>query len=139
MEIFVFNLEWMIPNVALAALPVIFGLAYLHIKSRLLRIPLFVLWFLFLPNTIYLLSDVEYLPKQMMESEFSAKIFIFGQFITLMVIGILTYFGALMPCKAIFKQLRIKKPAQKIILILVNLTLGFGVVLGKVERTHSWY
>lgn len=134
-----FNLEWMIPNVALASLAVVFALGYLYIKPGLFKIPLFILWLLFLPNTIYLLSDVEYLPRQMMESEFPGRTIIFSQFIILMVIGILTYFGALMPFKAIFKQFKIKKQNQQFIMIVVNMAVGFAVVLGKVERTHSWF
>ena len=139
MEIFVFNLEWMIPNVALAALPVIFGLAYLRIKSRLLRIPLFVFWFLFLPNTIYLLTDIEYLPKQIMQSGSIDRLIIFSQYVILLVIGVLTYFGGLLPLKILFKELRIKKQSQKLAIVVLNFAIGYAVILGKVERTHSWY
>lgn len=139
MDIFLFNLDWMIPNVALSALAVVFALGFIYSKSTLLKIPLVILWFLFLPNTIYLLTDVEYLPKQVMESDFSGAIIIFSQYIILLVIGVLTYFGGLMPLKVVFKQLKVKRQTQRSILILINFAIGFAVILGKVERTHSWY
>lgn len=112
MEIFFFNLGWMIPNVALASLAVVFALGYLYAKSSLLKIPLFILWFLFLPNTIYLLTDIEYLPKQILQSESLDRLVILGQYVILLIIGVLTYFGGLLPLKAIFKQLKIKKQNQ---------------------------
>lgn len=139
MDTFLFNLDWMIPNVALAAVAVVFALGFIYTKSVLIKIPLLILWFLFLPNTIYLLTDIEYLPKQIMESGFPEKIIIFCEYIILLVIGILTYFGGLMPLNLIFKQLKIKKQAQQLIMILINFAIGFAVILGKVERTHSWY
>lgn len=139
MDTFLFNLEWMIPNAALASLAVVFALGYLYVRPLLLKIPLFILWFLFLPNTIYLLTDIEYLPKQIMQSESLDHLIIFSQYVILLVIGVLTYFGGLLPLKSIFKQLKVKKQNQQLAVFVLNFAVGFAVILGKVERTHSWY
>lgn len=139
MDIFFFNLEWMIPNVALASLAVVFALGYLYVKSSLLKIPLFILWFLFLPNTIYLLTDIEYLPRQIMQSGALDRLIIFSQYVILLIIGVLTYFGGLLPLKTLFKQKKVNKQNQQFIMLAMNFAIGFAVILGKVERTHSWY
>lgn len=137
MEIFFHNFNWMIPNLALASLGFIFGILYLKSKSSFLRIPLFILWFLFLPNTIYLISDLEHYFVQIFETDFLGVIILTIQYALLVAFGILTYFAGLIPMEKFFK--RRKSRNYKIIFLIFNLAIAFAVVLGKIERTHSWY
>lgn len=139
MDIFLDNFSWMIPNVALASLAVVFGLLYKHNSKKYLGIPLFILWILFLPNSIYLVTDLEYLPGQWMQIETIERPVLLIQFTFLIMIGVLSYFVSLLPIEKAFKKFRVKGQNRKIIIGLVNFAVAFGVVLGKVERTHSWY
>ncbi len=139
MEIFVANFWWMIPNLALASLGFVFALLYLKSKSIFLRIPLFILWLLFLPNTIYLLTDSEHLVEQLPKMDFSIGVLILIQYVFLISLGVLTYFAAMMPIEVFLKRRKPKSLNSSFVLILLNFALGFGVVMGKAERTHSWY
>lgn len=137
MEIFYANFWWMIPNLALASLGFVFGLLYLHSKSNLLRIPLFILWILFLPNTIYLLTDLEHLFVQMAETARKDWTLLIIQYTILTALGILTYFAGMMPMEKFFRKRKTKYYSW--IFLIFNFAIAFAVVLGKIERTHSWY
>lgn len=140
MEIFYSNLWWMIPNIALASLGFVFGLLYLHSKQIYLKMPFFILWILFFPNTIYLLTDFEHLLTQFSQVNFETGLLLILQYSILMILGILTYFVGMMPIEDYFKSLRkSKKTDYRIIFVLLNFAVAFAVVLGKAERTHSFY
>lgn len=137
MDIFVSNFWWMIPNVALASLGFVFALLYLKTKSGVLRIPLFILWFLFLPNTIYLLTDLEHLFAQLPNVDLFGAVVLVIQYTILAALGILTYFAGMMPMEKFFKKSKMKSYGG--VFLIFNFAIAFAVVLGKIERTHSWY
>lgn len=137
MEIFYANFWWMIPNLALASLGFVFGLLYLHSKSSLLRIPLSILWMLFLPNTIYLLTDLEHLFVQLAEVGRQDWAILIIQYTVLIALGILTYFAGMWPLEKYFKKRKTKNYSW--VFLVFNFAIAFAVVLGKIERTHSWY
>lgn len=137
MEIFLANFAWMIPNLALACMGFLFGLLYLRSKSTLFRIPLFILWILFLPNTIYLLTDWEHYFAQLTVADFIGVVLLTAQYLFLTGMGILTYFAGMIPLEKLFRRAKIKH--YSFAFLVVNFVIAFAVVLGKVERTHSWY
>lgn len=137
MNIFLNNFNWMVINLALACLGFVFGLLYLHSKNRLLRIPLFILWILFLPNTIYLLTDLEHLFLQLTQVNFNGAILLVIQYTVLFTLGVLTYFAGMIPMEKFFRKHKFKN--YSLIFLIFNFAVAFAVVLGKVERTHSWY
>lgn len=137
MDIFLSNFWWMIPNLALASLGFVFGLAYLRSKSDLLKVPLFILWILFLPNTIYLLTDLEHLFVQLTKVDFYGAILLTVQYLILVSLGTLTYFAGMMPMEKVFK--RGKSKNYQYLFVIFNFAIAFAVVLGKVERIHSWH
>ena len=139
MEIFVANFEWMIPNLALACLGFVFALLYLKARCAFLRIPLFILWLLFLPNTIYLLTDIEHYVEQVMVVDFSGAILLTIQYAVLIILGFLTYFAGMAPVEKFFKTHGSKKDDYDYVFVIFNFAIAFAVILGKVERTHSWY
>lgn len=139
MEIFLYNLYWMIPNIALASVGFVLALFYLHTKTPFLRIPLFILWLLFMPNTVYLLTDIQYLPGQLLKSDLSGTVLLLIQYSVLVFLGGVTYFAAMMPLEAFFKKNKSKKANYNYVFVIANFAAAFAVVLGKIERTHSWY
>lgn len=141
MSAFWHNLEWMPFNVLLACLGVVFGLFFLRSKNLPVRLITFLLWILFLPNTIYLLTDLQHLPKQAFaENNLIYRVLIFMQYITLFVFGVFTYIYGLYPIEKIFQLKKKQNHALKIFLLIVfNFAIALGVGLGRIERTHSWY
>lgn len=137
MEILRENFWWMIPNLALASLGFVFALLYLRVKNIYLKVPILILWFLFLPNTIYLITDIEHLiPQLKIARDFEAFLLIL-QYTFLISFGVLTYFAGMIPIEMFFRKKKVK--SYSYIFLVFNFALAFAVVLGKIERTHSWY
>ena len=139
MPIFIENFSWMIVNLGLAFLAVILGFLYLYFRQPVLKVLLFILWILFFPNTIYLITDIQYLPQQWIKVDSSIQPLLLIQYAVLTIVGVLTYFAGFKPIESLFKNAKVKKQTQKLILIGINLVIAFAVILGKVERTNSWY
>lgn len=137
MPILLENLSWMSLNVFLAILGLFFSF-FITTKRSLLRIPFFILWFLFVPNTIYLLTDIQYFPEQFFRLDLASQLMLTVQYLCLLSIGLVTYYLGMKP----FDKLMMKSKAKSItvlILVLFNYLIAFGVILGKFERIHSWY
>ena len=68
MPIFIDNFTWMLLNVTLAFVPLIFA----GLLRRKMKFPLYVvlllMWMFFLPNTIYLITDMQYFPGQFVKA-----------------------------------------------------------------------
>ena len=137
MNIFLSNFSWMMPNLALASLGFVFALMYLRTKSKLWKLLLFIAWFLFVPNTIYLLTDVQHYFEQLTRVDLLGWVLITIQYIALVAFGVLTYFAGMMPMEEFFKRVKFKH--YSFVFLIFNFAIAFAVVLGKIERTHSWY
>lgn len=139
MNIFLDNFEWISVNVLLAFLGAGFGYLFFYFKNKLLKIIFFIFWILFVPNTIYLITDLQYLPEQIIEVDFSAKFFILAQYIGLVILGIVTFIYGMRPLEKIISQAKIRdKTFITFIFIVVNYVIAFAVALGKLERVNSW-
>lgn len=95
------------------------------------------MWFLFLPNTIYLISDLEHYFVQIFKTDILGITILTIQYALLVAFGILTYFAGLIPMEKFFKRRKSKN--YYVIFLLFNFAIAYAVVLGKLERTHSWY
>lgn len=136
MPILIENLSWMLLNIVLALIAVFFSFLLSH-KKIIPRIIFFILWLLFVPNTIYLLTDIEYFPEQFFRIGFPYQILLLMQFTLLLIIGVLTFFYSVKLFEKMLKK-HYNKPTIILILILMNFLISFGVVLGKIERVNSW-
>jgi len=152
MEILRENFWWMVPNLALASVGFFFALGCVYFKNRLVKIPLFILWILFLPNTIYLITDFTHILPQLSQVIGGEQILLFIQYGFLIIFGILCYFIGMAPMEQFFNNFPKEKSWRFIfagkknrkgqfnyVFILLNFAIGLAVVLGKIERTHSWY
>src|SRR5690348_9227902 len=112
-----------------------FGIIFLKAKQRWLKYLGLVLWFLFLPNTIYILTDIMYFPNQFMSASLLEKLVLLPEFGLLMLVGFWSYLQAMRPLENIFKN----SQSRVVAVVLVNFFIAFAVAIGKVQRTESWY
>ncbi len=133
------NIPWMSLNVFLALIPVALSYPLLKNPLRIRNVPIFLLWVLFLPNSIYLLSDLEHLMNQISGENFLGVAALAFQYALLVSFGILTYFLALLPIEWLMRSKNAGLRLKIITYTAVSFIMAFGVVLGKIQRTHSWY
>lgn len=139
MDLLEYNLSWMLFNVALALVPVLITVILNQKFSKATNIFLLLIWFLYLPNTIYLLTDIQYFPEQFIESVFFTKIALIMQYSFLMILGIVAYMISLRPFEKFVLKNKNLKSQKDFWYVGLNFIIAFAVVLGKVHRVHSWY
>lgn len=139
MPIFADNFSWMLFNTFLAFVPIILVVVLRMRLNQLVHIFVFFLWLVFLPNTIYLVTDLQYLPNQLIKSKIGEQLVLLIQYSVLASFGVMTYVYALEPISKIFKKLHFPEVRREVLYIAVNYIVAFGVMLGKFQRTHSWY
>lgn len=141
MDIVIGNFDWMTLNSGLALLAMIFALVFGVAKPRPLKVLLFGLVVLFIPNTIYLATDLQYLPRQFARVDMFGQVLLVVQYVLLALIGIVTFLISVYQIQHFVISRTHRKHRILIFsgLALGNYLIAFGVVLGKIERTHSWY
>lgn len=92
---------------------------------------LFLGWLFFIPNTIYLFTDILHFMDQINEVDYFGAIILTAQYAILFIAGLLTYILSMYPIE---NKLRLS-PSM---IIGINFLIGFGVVLGRVYRLNSW-
>ena len=131
----------MTENIGLALLGIIFGWLFFYSKRTVLAYIFFFLWILFIPNTIYLITDLQHISKQWVGINYFERFLIVSQYLVLAVLGVVSYIVAMHPIEKVFNELKLKRRrnVRFIVIVLVNLFIAFGLILGKFQRTHSWY
>jgi uncharacterized membrane protein len=127
-------------NVFLALVPPIFGWLVLLVRQKALKVACALIWFLFLPNTLYLITDLPHIIWQWHQMHFAGQIALALQYIILVLIGLVTFLLALYPVEKTL--LRSSWPKNKslvpLFIIVTNFFIGIGIVLGRVMRINSW-
>ena len=131
MDLLANNFQWMTINVLLAVVPLFLTALFIKENKKWVGVIIFILWLLFVPNTIYLLTDIEYLPRQFSNSNFIFDITLLLQYLTLIILGIYTYLTSMRPIAKLIKN-------PNLIIIPFNFFIAFGVAIGKIQRTESW-
>ena len=88
MMILLNNVFWMGWNVFLALIPPIFGWLVLITRQRVLKIACALIWFFFLPNTLYLITDLPHIIWQWHHMHHTGQIALALQYLTLVLIGL---------------------------------------------------
>lgn len=141
MDVFLNNFNFIWINSFLALVAVIFGWLMLRKLPKLIRIICGFCWLLFLPNTIYILTDVSHLFEDWPKVNNLFRLILILQYTLFSIIGIITFaisvyfFQKLLEGK---RQKGIKTTTIAAICVL-NFIVGFGVILGGIRRTNSWY
>jgi len=141
MELLVFNLSWMLYNFFLAIISVIFGWLMLKFTNIAARVACGIVWLLFIPNSIYVITDMIHLPKQYFEVTGLAGLLLIAEYILLAVGGVIVFIYSIYPFEMELLETRWKHKKKYIILSIffLNFLISFGVVMGRVQRTNSWY
>ncbi len=124
-------------NFFLACIAVGFGFLLLIFKNKLLKIIFGSIWLLFLPNTIYIFTDLEHLIYQWHLVPMPLLLFLLFQYAVFEIAGILTFFLGFLPFERFIQGKLFDKHAGAFIIAL-NFLIAFGMVLGRVERINSW-
>lgn len=139
MSIILFDIQWMSINIFLALLGVLFGYIFFRIRNIFLKVLFFVLWILFLPNTIYLLTDLQYLPDQLPHANIAEGIILLYLYIQLIVIGIVTFIVGFKPIEEYITVFFRNRVFSTFLIIICNSIIAFAMVMGKIQRTNSWH
>ncbi|MDO8638829.1 MAG: DUF1361 domain-containing protein [Candidatus Daviesbacteria bacterium] len=139
MNIIFDNIVWMSFNVLLALLGLVLGIAFIYAKNKFLKIIIFILWMLYLPNTIYLITDTQHFSEHWLELNLILQLIMIIQYIILVFIGVATFILSFYLLDKCLCQSRIKnnKTLIIILLLLTNYLVAFGVALGRINRLNS--
>lgn len=140
MSLLEFNLYWMTYNISLAVIAVVCGWLALKIKRLSLKLPLLILWLLFIPNTLYLLTDSIHFSQQISQINAGDKTELIIQYLALMVLGVISFVAGVYPIESFIKKTAMVTNYMHITLLIIVLQflIAFGIVMGRIERTHSW-
>ena len=138
MPVIDYNTSWMIYNSFLALIAVLLGFLVFKVNGKFLKLIIGLLWFIFLPNTIYIFTDLEHFIVQWQEVSPTFKYLLLLQYVIFELIGILTFLLACSPLERVLNITKFFKKRKIQSLIVFNFLVAFGMVLGRVERLNSW-
>ncbi len=140
MHVLLENMPMIVVNSFLALIPLFCGWLMGKARQKVLQIALLLLWFLFLPNTLYTLTDLRYLPYQWHAVHAAGKVALALQYLLYELLGVGCFLLALSAFEKLL--LRSRWPKKHVVLtvclIVVNFCIGLGIVLGRVQRFNSW-
>ncbi|MDP3988322.1 MAG: DUF1361 domain-containing protein [Candidatus Levybacteria bacterium] len=141
-DIIVFNIRWMLLNVTLALIPLVFGGLMVKAKRIYIKSLFFVIWFAFVPNTIYVVTDIIHIPQQWNQTIPIERPLLLFQYLMLEIIGLLSFISAVYLFEKLLFTLGRKKKKNKFlishVIFVFNFIIGFGVVLGRIQKLNSW-
>lgn len=144
MNIILFNIEWMSYNILLALVATFFGFLMFKSKSIMVKVIFGILWFVFIPNTIYMTTDIIHIPKQWaIQEDIIIRIVLLSQYLILFAISIITFVVALYPFEKMIMSfiegsLQKRKNITYLIIFMFNFLIALGVALGRFQRVNSW-
>lgn len=145
MDIFLNNFNFIFINSFLALVAVLFGWLMSKASSTFAKVWTGFIWFIFLPNTIYILTDISHLFEQWSKVNSLFKFILIIQYSLFLIFGVISFiisvhfFHKLLEGKFAGWKLEKMKPSTFVVICALNFIVGFGVILGGIERTNSWY
>ena len=140
MDIILYNFEFLFFNLFLALIAVLFGYLMLRVKPNVFKTLYGFIWLIFLPNTIYLITDVSHLYEDWPKVDLIFKLVLIVQYALFAIAGIIVFIYAMYFFERLLekKNKKNRKPAILLIMVILNFIVGFGVILGGIQRTNSW-
>ncbi len=133
-------------NLFLALVSLKLGFIFSDTKKTSLKILLAFMWLLFVPNTIYIVTDLIHFPYQWSVLIGLDRFVLLLQYLLFIPLGILTY---IMSFEVFFKaavamlskynfHFKMLAPTYSILYLLINCLISLGMFLGRIQRTNSW-
>jgi uncharacterized membrane protein len=98
-----------------------------------------ILWFLFLPNSIYVITDVRHLINDWPHLTVLERTLSVMQYTVFEVTGLIAFLLALAPVEINARKMWPKKKhVITTVFIIFNILMGFALVLGNIGRVNSW-
>jgi uncharacterized membrane protein len=140
MRVLLENMPMIGLNSFLALIPLLCGWLMVKTRQKLLQLAFALLWFFFLPNTLYILTDLQYLPEQWHQVHTAGKVAVAFQYLLYELLGVGCFLLALSALEQLLLRSRWRKKhvMLTVCLIVVNFCIGLGIVLGRVQRLNSW-
>jgi uncharacterized membrane protein len=138
MDIFLYNFSWMAYNIYLALVAVLFGLFLFRMPNKFYSLLLGIVWFAYLPNTIYVVTDVHHLIEQWPRLDPLWQALSVVQYGIFVAIGLACYLVAFYPLEKMLQGSYRREKWAPYIIIAVNFILGLALVVGKFLRVNSW-
>lgn len=145
MDIFLINFNFIWINSALALVAVLFGWLMSKANSIFAKVWTGFIWLIFLPNTIYILTDISHLFEDLSKVDRLFKIILVVQYSLFSIFGVISFvvsiyfFQKLMEGKSTGWKVEKMKPLTFAAICMLNFMVGFAVIMGGIERTNSWY
>lgn len=136
MEVLLENIGWMSLNITLAFVGVMFGYL-MQSRHPIFKIIFLILWLLFVPNTVYILTDIIHIPEQASQLGWVNQIILLTQYIVLISLGVLTFLISMRLFEKTLPKVK-DKSMHNLILVMTIYLIAFGVMLGRIHRANSW-
>jgi uncharacterized membrane protein len=133
------NLIWMSWNIFLALIGLGFGWLMSKYAKTIYKWFFFFPWLLFIPNSIYVLTDIIHLVVDWPLADFWIKVGLFGEYLLLFSTGLIIYYLSLKLFEKTFLQRHKLKGQYYSIIIGLSILFSFGVFMGRVQRSNSWH
>ncbi|MBI4089700.1 MAG: DUF1361 domain-containing protein [Candidatus Levybacteria bacterium] len=141
MDVFLYNFNFIWFNSFLALVAVLFGWLMNKADSVFAKTWTGFIWLIFLPNTLYILTDVSHLFEDWPRVNNLFRMILILQYTLFSIFGIITFMLAVYFFQKTLERKNKKriKTLTFVAIVALNFLVGFGVVLGGVERTNSWH
>src|SRR6185312_17164946 len=122
MRVLIENMSMIGLNSLLALIPLLCGWLMVKTRQKLLQLAFVLLWFFFLPNTLYILTDLRYFPEQWHQVHAAGKIAVAFQYLLYELLGVSCFLLALSALEQLLLRSRWRKKQLMLAacLIVVN-------------------
>jgi uncharacterized membrane protein len=143
MDILLFNAFWMSWNATLAIVGVALSWLFVRAASRRTKLLIAPLWLAFVPNTIYIMTDIIHLWEQWQYVAGANRLILLAQYLVFIPIGCVSFYLSLrffeQGIRPIYRRLSLSAILSiEAIIIVLNFLIALGVTMGRIQRTNSW-
>ena len=125
-------------NFFLAVVGMVFGVVMYRVQSKFLKIVMFILWILFIPNSIYVLTDLTHLVDQIFEINTLLLPILVIQYFLFVTLGVITFKIGVTAFEEMLLSYRFGAVKTSLAIITVNFAISYAVMVGRFQRTNSW-
>ena len=145
MDVFLNNFYFIWINSFLALIALLFGWLMSKAHSTFAKAWTGFIWLIFLPNTLYILTDISHLFEDWPKINNLFRLILIIQYALFSIAGVLAFIISVYFFQRMIEKKSVGWKKKKIRLSTIisisalNFLVGFGVVLGGIQRTNSWH